>query len=1277
MKKVVFTLVMLLSVFLSMGQEKPRIIIETDIGGDADDQASFVRYLFYCNEFDTRGIILTMGDAQFNSSQDQTDIDQIISGDPVKFNQNPSNASNSYEMTMDYIDAYESIIGNLNKHVPSNRKFPSVSSLKNVVKKGYKPNSTSSPSQDGERLIINELKKNDSRPIWYLNWGTIDTDKLPPSLTRVLTKIKKGQVSGLNYDEVVKKIRYVEYSDHDHLNDKHNNIDHQPRISYYLDTFLPRLRQRWADRWRALTQYQKCDSPTECHIDKACTNDLCDLYTTPKEGDTGSFMHLLPVGINIKDHPEFGGWSGRYGFNTNLNGWQCSSGQTDNWLGTTSRDNTLIRWGGSASNKKAVDITNDFRVRAQWGDKSSYSQSNHPPIVNINGKEGFAPTEYIEAKAGSKIPLDASASSDPDNNSLRYEWVVYNEISEKGATLSHKTGSKTTVSIPNDFRDGKDKFIHVYLRVVDNGAIPLARYRRVVFVTSEFNDPTVQITSPRNNAYLTTNHIDAPVVVKTEVFGDGVDRVEFFVNGTKSSEDATNPYTDATIRRSEKGEYRVRARLWFDDNTNSIWSNTVNFTIGDGILGNVIANSQNRYERAEDFSKESLVYTDRNYKVVTFPSQLTGSEYIKTSNSDKQLTTNNLLKFDLGTRADVYVAYDVLLSNKPSWLSSFAYTGQNVTTDNGGNMRLYKKRYNAGTVTLGGNSSPNNASSSYFVIVKSIPAGMQITQPTNNQNVRAKTNIPIRVNAEAGSRGSITEVQFFNNNTLLGKDTTAPYTFDIKNIAAGTHKISATLLYKEDGTNKTLKSKVITIKATNLLINYVTTKSDKKYEAKQNFGRVVPYTDKNTTITVFPTDFSLHGAEYIKTADRDKRSTRGDILTMNLTTAADVFVAYDRRLPRIPNWLRSYTDTREHVRTNHSVIMRLYKKRFPKGNVVFGGCESRQDNSSNYFVIVKEAPASIRISSPLNNTSVQTGTNVKVTAVANAGSGKIKSVIFYHNDIKVATDTQSPFSYTIPKIKAGDHKVKAHLHYDDFNDEHQYKVSSTSNITASSLLISSISTKSDKVYRKMNGFGRIVPYTDKNTTLTVFPTAFNLHGSEYIMTADRDKRSTRGDILTMNLSATADVYVAYDRRLPRIPHWLRSYTDTREHVRTNHGVIMRLYKKRFPKGRVVFGGCESRQDDSSNYFVIVRNPNGSARLSETISNDGFIKPEETIGTLYPNPFTGIININSDVNQDWEVYDNLGKRINVGHGTLIDLSLLGKGHYFVKVNNKVHKVVKLK
>src|SRR5687768_12551040 len=44
--------------------ERLRVIIETDAGGDPDDEQSLVRFLLYCSEWDVEGIIATRRDAR-------------------------------------------------------------------------------------------------------------------------------------------------------------------------------------------------------------------------------------------------------------------------------------------------------------------------------------------------------------------------------------------------------------------------------------------------------------------------------------------------------------------------------------------------------------------------------------------------------------------------------------------------------------------------------------------------------------------------------------------------------------------------------------------------------------------------------------------------------------------------------------------------------------------------------------------------------------------------------------------------------------------------------------------------------------------------------------------------------------------------------------------------------------------------------------------------------------------------------------------------------------
>src|SRR3954471_8476899 len=44
--------------------ERLRVIIETDAGGDPDDEQSLVRFLLYVNEWDVEGIICTLPKAR-------------------------------------------------------------------------------------------------------------------------------------------------------------------------------------------------------------------------------------------------------------------------------------------------------------------------------------------------------------------------------------------------------------------------------------------------------------------------------------------------------------------------------------------------------------------------------------------------------------------------------------------------------------------------------------------------------------------------------------------------------------------------------------------------------------------------------------------------------------------------------------------------------------------------------------------------------------------------------------------------------------------------------------------------------------------------------------------------------------------------------------------------------------------------------------------------------------------------------------------------------------
>ncbi|MDB5271873.1 MAG: chitinase [Chitinophagaceae bacterium] len=67
---------------------------------------------------------------------------------------------------------------------------------------------------------------------------------------------------------------------------------------------------------------------------------------------------------------------------------------------------------------------------------------------------------------------------------------------------------------------------------------------------------------------------------------------------------------------------------------------------------------------------------------------------------------------------------------------------------------------------------------------------VNITTPTNNASYQFGTYVTVSADA-AFSGGSISKVEFYNGNVKLGEDLTAPYTYTIRNIAAGTYPLKA------------------------------------------------------------------------------------------------------------------------------------------------------------------------------------------------------------------------------------------------------------------------------------------------------------------------------------------------------------------------------------------------------------------------------------------------------------------------------------------------------
>ena len=122
-----------------------------------------------------------------------------------------------------------------------------------------------------------------------------------------------------------------------------------------------------------------------------------------------------------------------------------------------------------------------------------------------------------------------------------------------------------------------------------------------------------------------------------------------------------------------------------------------------------------------------LVYIDRAYTSSGVPSALNGKTYIKTANDDKTSIGSAFLTFTINQDAIIYVAHDDRISAKPSWLTAFTDTGDNLNIQ-GNAHSLFKKSFPSGQVSLGGNEGASDKRM-YAVIIESGGGGSADTTP--------------------------------------------------------------------------------------------------------------------------------------------------------------------------------------------------------------------------------------------------------------------------------------------------------------------------------------------------------------------------------------------------------------------------------------------------------------------------------------------------------------------------------------------------------------------
>ncbi len=122
------------------------------------------------------------------------------------------------------------------------------------------------------------------------------------------------------------------------------------------------------------------------------------------------------------------------------------------------------------------------------------------------------------------------------------------------------------------------------------------------------------------------------------------------------------------------------------------------------------------------------------------------------------------------------------------------------------------------------------------------------------------------------------------------------------------------------------------------------------YDLKLFHAGDTTYTDRNYTVTQIPE--YLEGAVQLRTANDDKAAQGSAFLTFELSGEAALYLAYDKCIAQVPEWLSQWKPTGDQVVNSRSSVYQVYSKDVKTGRVVTGANQGTVDDNMYLMFLV-------------------------------------------------------------------------------------------------------------------------------------------------------------------------------------------------------------------------------------------------------------------------------------------------------------------------------------
>ncbi len=272
-----------------------------------------------------------------------------------------------------------------------------------------------------------------------------------------------------------------------------------------------------------------------------------------------------------------------------------------------------------------------------------------------------------------------------------------------------------------------------------------------------------------------------------------------------------------------------------------------------------------------------------------------------------------------------------------------------------------------------------------------LPPTVSITSPSDGASFTAPANIVINA-AASDADGSVTQVRFYQGTTLLGSDTSSPYSFTWSNVGAGSYSLTCDVI---DNAGAITTSTPVDITVTgggsgNIEVMARGTVGDETIDIRVNGVSVATHTLSSNYASYFGQGTGTVQVHF--TNDNGTRDVQIDYVVIDDVTYQS-----------------------EDMPVNTGVW-----------TTTCGGSYSEWLNCNGYIEYgTVNNPPTVSITSPANGATFTAPANITINASASDTDGTITQVQFYQGTTLLGTDTSSPYSYTWSSVAAGSYNLTA------------------------------------------------------------------------------------------------------------------------------------------------------------------------------------------------------------------------------------------------------------